>query len=292
MDKLVVSAFLIIACAGVITYAKESEIVAVPKKGIDLECRFKKGKGVATGAPFKIKSAKDRQTCRSKCFTAKEMKSGERINGVTFSAKYGCQCEYGMRRIDTGKRGFLACHIREDKEGMMNNVPVDPAVAELQLGSTPPPVDLTYEYYKNLKCDVTWTKIGCYSAKGRGRYLLNYRWDIEWAPDRIGEFTKAFVCACAEAARINKVQYFATHYWGECWELDEENLIEAVDEGCYLADGKYTDQCVGINYDQECLGAHNYYVYTNVALPYEPDEDKRKKKRESYKRGIPKRDAI
>lgn len=297
MNSLVIAAFLAIsACAltngqgipkpntpeyfkWLKSKAKPGVLVRVPPKPSDMECRVKRGKGISTKKGVKQPAAKTFIECRDICIKLKKTTRGKKVDGVSFSLrKRECFCYVEMRRIDEGKqyRRYKACHLKKNEPNVLNGV------AKPNAGG--PVIDLTYDYFKSMKCDETWTKIGCYNVSSRGRYLLNYRWDIEWEPKRHASFAHSFACACAEAARINKVQFFATHFWGECWELDKEDLGERSTNGCVLADGNYQNYCKSINEDGTCLGTTSYFVYTNSP----PDADK--KKRQAEKRGIPKRD--
>lgn len=246
-------------------------------------CKFKRGKGVSVKKGFKRPNAKSHIGCRDKCLKLKQTIIGKKVDGLYFSLSGGCYCLKEMRRIDESAKfsnKYMSCHIKENPSNVLNGVNKPPPPG------SGPVIDLTYAYFKDMHCDTTWTKIGCYNVRARGRLLLNYRYDIEWEMDRHPAFAHSLLCACAEAARINHVQYFATHFWGECWELDQEDLVQQSDKGCLLADGKHENQCRSIADPGLCLGTTSYYVYTNVA----PDEDE--VKRGNMKRGIPKRDYV
>lgn len=270
-------AVLVVLCyATFVVYAEDGDD---DEDEIEYECRKKRGFGES---PKKAVKQTDKQyarfaDCREKCIELK--KQFHRVDGVSFRKAEGCFCFLDMKRINTEKKyqKFFSCHLKADEPNEMNGVGG-------REGGATDAVDLSYSYFKDLNCDVTWTKVGCFNTKGRDRFLLNYRYDIEWAPTRFPSFAKSFICACAEAARLNKVQYFGTHYWGECWEIDPEDIAEP-STGCELADGTYKNQCAGLNTGGECLGSSGYYIYTNVGTESEED----KKKREA-KRGIPKRD--
>lgn len=253
--------------------------------GASVDCKFKNGKGISTKAGIRRPAAKRPIECRDKCIQLMNTKAGKKVNGMYYDRKGGCYCLTEMRRIDEAKKfdKFTSCHLNKNEPNVLNNVPGSNGGTKPTGGEA---VDLTYDYFRNMVCDEVWTKIGCYDVKeeNRGRYLLNYRWDIEWEPTRFAKFAHSFACACAEAARINHVQFFATHYWGECWELEQEDLVTP-SEGCILADGEYKNKCDSINEDGTCLGTSGFFVYTITP----PDEDKKKRELEAL-RGIPKRD--
>lgn len=241
-------------------------------------CFVKKGKGSSVKAGYRRPNGKTFALCKEKCLKLKKKPGYKKIDGVQFSKK-GCYCIKEMRRIDRAAKysGYLSCHLKKTPTNVINGVN-----KPVQNGNEPL-VDLSYQYFKDMRCDTTWTKIGCYNVSSRSRQLLNYRYDIEWETKRHPAFAHSLLCACAEAARIAKVQYFATHFWGECWELDQEDLVAKSDYGCIMADGKHENRCIGLSEPGQCLGTTSYFVYTNVA----PDEDDRKR---GIQRGIPKRD--
>merc|ERR1712188_131176 len=136
---------------------------------------------------------------------------------------------------------------------------------------------------------------GCYKAMkyrtipptpNRGKLLLTYRYDIEWENRRNSPFAHSFVCACAMAARANRVKTFATHFWGECYEMKEWELKEKA-IGCELADGLYSEECTDGFTRSECIGTTDFaaYTYTFFAITDDMVEES-KRQLEEYKRSI------
>lgn len=267
----------------IITLETESSNIA-------FECRLKQGKGVSVRSPMKVADIGSIDKCRDACIAKKtemealkthERHEGTKLDGMTYSSNGGCECQFEMRDIDDSEenKDLTSCHLVEIETNVMNG--------KSDKNNKQPEVDLSYNYFKDLSCDETWTKIGCSSVKSkfsRGRLLVDYRYNIEWEKDRFPKFSHSLVCACASAARIIKARYFATHFWGECWELQKDDINEPSTEGCVLADGLYNTTCNGLSQGGECIGTTSYYVYSNLPL----DEDERKRQ---LKRGIPKRDV-
>jgi len=119
-------------------------------------------------------------------------------------------------------------------------------------------------------CEGLGTKFsrkGCFAFAKRGKYLVNRRYEIEWSKAKHSGFACSFVQACAKAALAEGVPHFATHYWGECWEVQmSEGTAVPSGEGCSLADGNYQTLCKGTDLTHECLGSTNYYVYSTATL--------------------------
>ena len=90
---------------------------------------------------------------------------------------------------------------------------------------------------------------------------------MQYFRDEHSKFACDFVQACAQAAKDAGVSFFATHFWGECWEVNiTEGAAVANGDGCSLADGLYKSKCAGTDLSNECLGTTNYYVYS-ISVP-------------------------
>merc|ERR1712080_501948 len=122
-----------------------------------------------------------------------------------------------------------------------------------------------YSEYMDKTCESTlFEPVGCYNTKKpfvRGTFLINWRMAIEWK--RIGAFGSSMACACADAARATGAKLFGLHFWGECWALEESEIVFAPKGDCTLCDGTYKTKCLekGHRTDFECLGYESYYVY-------------------------------
>ena len=64
------------------------------------------------------------------------------------------------------------------------------------------------------------------------------------------------------------VRYFATHFWGECFEMLPSEIVSKEGD-CRLANGNYDNPTYcHQNYlaikDHECLAIENYYLYESI----------------------------
>lgn len=276
--KVFIAVFFACCCAITLTAGEPDGSDDPDSEAVTYECHSKLGKGISARKPLKIlKNMKTFRQCKNACTEKK--KKHKRIDGVTYSKASGCKCIFDMQRIDMGKenRKYRSCHLKRDEPNEMNGIDNHPV-------SLAQAVDLTYPFFKDVHCDTTWTKVGCFNVTHRDRFLLSYRSNIEWEQARFPAFATSLVCACAEAARLNDVQYFATHFWGECWEIDVEDFAKTGTEGCMLADGLHYNKCGGVNEGGECVGTTAYYIYTNIGTATEGDK---KKKKEVQEVGIP-----
>jgi len=202
----------------------------------DWRCEWETGKGKGL-KQYKVKGLAG-PDCINECIKAK--KQFPRINAVTElqdTTKKGCWCIHALDKIDDTKYNFHTCKLLPKKA----------------------PTDLSYSNYKNKECtDYFFFQQGCYKAYTKGRLLVFYRWDIEWNAYRLPMFAHSLVCACADAAKAAGVTMFATHFWGECWEIRPADMGPKSD-GCVLADGLYRNKCNMVN--GECLGSTDFAVY-------------------------------
>ena len=220
-----------------------------PAKKLPYICDLEVGKGIQEGnALGRAYNKKGEDVCMKQCMRMKRRKPS--VIGVTVlrdSSKDGCYCLTTKFSIDRSNKAFKTCILR--KQGQPR--PVIPSLTK------PAPAISSTE-----QCDArTFSKVGCYKFSSRGRYLVNYRYKIKWSKQLHTQYACDFVQACARAAKEAKVPYFATHYWGECWEISLEQGEKDQKDGCYLADGLYQTNCDGTDYNEECLGSTNYYVY-------------------------------
>jgi len=127
--------------------------------------------------------------------------------------------------------------------------------------------DFSYGNYKNKQCRTRHEAMGCYQTRKlykRGKLLIYWRHEIEWAKNRISSFASSLACACAEAAQKNGYHYYGIHYWGECWGLRKRDIRPDHEEGdCVLADGLYKNKCGNMfrGFKKNCLGNESYATY-------------------------------
>jgi len=195
------------------------------------------------------KVAKNRGNCHFK-----NKNFGNKIQNLkgVFSAKRGCGTKY------TGVNG----------PGLIQTRPPTILPPTRRPTRPPTPHDFSYANYKNKKCRTAHKAKGCFATSQRfkrGKLLVYWRHDIEWAKNRIGSFASSLACACAEAAQKNGYRYYGIHYYGECWGLRKHYISLDRQGDCVLADGLYKNKCTGdINkrYSHDCLANESYFTYT------------------------------
>ncbi|CAB3996708.1 delta B [Paramuricea clavata] len=123
---------------------------------------------------------------------------------------------------------------------------------------------------QSCRCDVKYTKIGCYHDPGSygdhnkrplRNLLLNWRDRINWS-DGWNNHLKNMSCRCAELAKKKGYRYFGLQFYGECWSgVHSPTLFNA----------RKSDSCWGYRPDYEncdddspteCIGQeHHNYIY-------------------------------
>lgn len=255
MAKLIIATFLVLAlCALVnaLTPAGDSLALSGTTKADKFQCTWVTGKGfglkaVTLKGPPRSMSG---QGCIDDCFRrARKHKHLDAIVQYKDSSKKGCWCVYRVHDVDESFTNLRTCYFRPEKKAPAPDPkPLPPKLAE-----------------KLVTCKSNGYKpvlSGCYDVSKRRKYLYNERLTIDWKKEGHKDYAENFICACIDAAEKAGIMMFATHFWGECWELREEDLVRKSNDGCVLADGLYkTKTCQA---GSACLGTTGYAVYTFV----------------------------
>merc|ERR1719354_20803 len=268
MNHFLVAAFVIVT---VTLLPAGAEPDAVRRRGpsssgsLPYICDLQVGKGTQVkGTPIYVRSAPSTQSCMESCQRIKKRKDRrkqEKIIGVSLWAQNvpdtrdarenKCWC------LIAGNGGFTVDKSEKDWKTCMLYQKGKPKPALPYANTAPVCIGLGSAFVRK----------GCFSFANRGRYLVNRRYQIKWSKDEHSKFACDFVQACAQAAKDAGVMFFATHFWGECWEVNiTEGAAVANGDGCSLADGLYKSKCAGTDLSNECLGTTNYYVYS-IAVP-------------------------
>jgi len=227
-------------------------------------CDLEVGKGTQVkGDPTWVLTLRRGQTCMDACQRVKRRRKN--IIGVATWETNRPDTQEGRERrcacLKSDDGGFTVDASNKDWKTCMFYQEGEPKPQMTYIEKTPVCKGLGTAFFRE----------GCYSFSKRGRYLVNRRYDIQWAKSKHSKFACDFVQECAKAAAKEGVMFFATHFWGECWEVQiADGTAVPSGEGCSLADGLYQNQCVGTDLSHECLGSTNYYVYS-IAVPRNDD---------------------
>merc|ERR1712154_337915 len=213
----------------------------------NFKCTWISGKGTGQEQELFNKPLLSGQRCVNMCYRMSKTKKGKNINAVTEykdTKKKGCWCVHKIHDISPNLDEFKTCYFKLPKSAAVHPEPV--------LSALPPGGKCSSGKKPVLK--------GCYDVYARGKYIHTKRLTIDWSKQGHPKYAWNFVCACADAAKKAGIKMFATHFWGECWELKEKDLARKSEDGCRLADGLYmTNTCDDSN---ACLGVVGYAVYT------------------------------
>lgn len=234
-------------------------------------CEWKTGKG--TGLKQVKIAGLSGKACVEECL--KRKKIFKRINAVTerIDGKVeGCWCVHKLHDIAEGSSEFKTCHLEVHSgitetpkfpAGSGERIPPSESPGNIDSDKThklakAPKVDFMYPDFKDKDCPnhISYF-VGCSQPIRNSKLILNFRFDIEWAPERISSFSKALRCACATAAMEAGAMEFAITFWGECWAVKKSD-DEGESSGCVVADGLYKTKCSA---GDNCLGGTGYAVY-------------------------------